>query len=223
MKKSLVTFASALVLASAFVSNASARDGFYFGLRGGATNYNFNNKEDSATNKSKLDFGNVWNISGAVGYRYGFVRLEAEYIYRDDVDDKFEDAMGTPLNATMESDSFMANAYLDFMPNYWISPYIHGGIGLTRLDLSYNDIGSGGVADAAKIKHSADNFTWTVGGGISLRLNKCVNLVTVIWIWVILMMLTLMPMKFTVVCVILSNKATDKKKTAETLSFFMFI
>lgn len=32
MKKSLVTFASALVLASAFVSNASARDGFYFGL-----------------------------------------------------------------------------------------------------------------------------------------------------------------------------------------------
>lgn len=176
MKKSLVTFASALVLASAFVSNASARDGFYFGLRGGATNYNFNNKEDSATNKSKLDFGNVWNISGAVGYRYGFVRLEAEYIYRDDVDDKFEDASNHPLNATMESDSFMANAYLDFMPNYWISPYIHGGIGLTRLDLSYNDISSGGVPDANKIKHSADNFTWTVGGGISLRLNKCVNL-----------------------------------------------
>lgn len=27
-------------------------------------------------------------------------------------------------------------------------------------------------------------------------------------------------MKFTVVCVTLSNKATDKKKTAETLSFF---
>ena len=76
----------------------------------------------------------------------------------------------------MESDSFMANAYLDFMPNYWISPYIHGGIGLTRLDLSYNDISSGGVPDANKIKHSADNFTWTVGGGISLRLNKCVNL-----------------------------------------------
>ena len=47
MKKSLVTFASALVLASAFVSNASARDGFYFGLRGGATNYNFNNKESN--------------------------------------------------------------------------------------------------------------------------------------------------------------------------------
>ncbi len=30
-----------------------------------------------------------------------------------------------------------------------------------------------------------------------------------------------MPMKFTAVCVILSNKATDKK-TAETLSFFLF-
>lgn len=29
-----------------------------------------------------------------------------------------------------------------------------------------------------------------------------------------------MPMKFTAVCVTLSNKATDKKKTAETLSFF---
>lgn len=179
MKKSLVTFASALVLASAFVSNASARDGFYFGLRGGMTNYNLNNKEDTSVDKARVDFGNVWHMSGAIGYRYGFIRLEAEYIYRDDVDDDYTYKLGSnnyKFSSTLESDSFMANAYLDFMPNYWISPYIHGGIGLTRLDLSYNDIGSGGVADAAKIKHSADNFTWTVGGGISLRLNKCVNL-----------------------------------------------
>lgn len=177
MKKSLVTFASALVLASAFVSNAAARDGFYFGLRGGATNYNMNNKEDNAATKAKVDFGNVWHMSGAIGYRYGFVRLEAEYIYRDDVDDEYTFKMSngreSRYKATMESDSFMANAYLDFMPNYWFSPYLQGGLGLTRLDLTYQDLAT--VAAASR-KHSKDNFTWSVGGGISLRLNKCVNL-----------------------------------------------
>lgn len=176
MKKSLVTFASALVLASAFVSNASARDGFYFGLRGGMTNYNLNNKEDTSVDKARVDFGNVWHMSGAIGYRYGFIRLEAEYIYRDDVDDDYTyklDPNNYKFSSTLESDSFMANAYLDFMPNYWISPYIQGGIGLTRLDLTNQDHAT--VA-ARKDSYSSDNFTWSVGGGISLRLNKCVNL-----------------------------------------------
>ena len=177
MKKSLVTFASALVLASAFVSNASARDGFYFGLRGGMTNYNLNNKEDTSVDKARVDFGNVWHRSGAIGYRYGFIRLEAEYIYRDDVDDDytFKNIMGDgTFHSTLESDSFMANAYLDFMPNYWISPYIQGGIGWSRLDLSNQDVTSD--PRPAKLTYSSDNFTWSVGGGISLRLNKCVNL-----------------------------------------------
>ena len=178
MKKSLVTFASALVLASAFVSNASARDGFYFGLRGGMTNYNLNNKEDTSVDKARVDLGNVWHMSGAIGYRYGFIRLEAEYIYRDDVDDDytFKNIIGDgpSFHSTLESDSFMANAYLDFMPNYWISPYIQGGIGWSRLDLSNQDMTSD--PRSAKLTYSSDNFTWSVGGGISLRLNKCVNL-----------------------------------------------
>ena len=64
----------------------------------------------------------------------------------------------------------MANIYLDLMPNYWISPYLNAGIGITRIDVSIQDPG------AEKVTYSEDNFTWMLGGGLSLRLNRCVNI-----------------------------------------------
>lgn len=173
MKKSLLTMAAALVLTVVATGAAEARDGFYIGLRGGNTNFNLNNKEDTTSAKAREDFGDVWNISGALGYKYKYFRIEGEYIYRDDVDDEYRFSSGSFASThkvTLESDSFMANAYIDFMPNFWISPYITGGIGLTRLDL--RNIESGGHTESK----SADNFTWMLGGGLSLRLNKCVNL-----------------------------------------------
>lgn len=173
MKKSLLTMAAALVLTVVATGAAEARDGFYIGLRGGNTNFNLNNKEDTTSAKAREDFGDVWNISGALGYKYKYFRIEGEYIYRDDVDDEYKYSSGghtSTHKVTLESDSIMANAYIDFMPNFWISPYITGGIGLTRLDL--RNIESGGFTESK----SADNFTWMLGGGLSLRLNKCVNL-----------------------------------------------
>lgn len=172
MKKSMVTLASALVLSMAAVSTASARDGFYLAVRGGMDSYNLNDKDDSASATSRADFGDVWMMSGAIGYRYSYFRVEAEYVYRDDADDTYRaTSVGEGMrHSVLESDSFMANAYIDFMPNYWISPYVSGGIGWTRLDLSNQDTGS------PKRTYSSDNFTWSLGGGLSLRLNRCLNL-----------------------------------------------
>lgn len=177
MNKTLLTAASALVLTMAVATSASARDGFYLAVRGGVTNYNLNAKDDNSTTKAMEDYGNVWNVSGALGYKYKYVRIEGEYIYRDDVDDSY--ATTTPTTAatvinhkvTMESDSFMANMYLDLMPNYWISPYVAGGLGLTRLSVK-NVSNDGG----ATLTDDADNFTWMLGAGLSLRLNRCINL-----------------------------------------------
>lgn len=172
MNKSFTTFASALVLTMAVASTASARDGFYLALRGGMTNYNLNNKDDSVAKKSRADFGDVWNMSGAIGYKYKFIRVEGEYIYRDDVDDTYKiPGLSGTYQSTLESDSFMANMYVDLMPNYWISPFISGGLGWTRLDLSNQDTGQ-----LNKVKYSSDNFTWSLGAGLSIRLNRCLNI-----------------------------------------------
>ncbi len=175
MKKVLLAAASALVLTSAVVSNASARDGFYLGIRGGNTNMNLDNeKKDNAGSNAREDFGDVWHISGALGYKYKYFRLEGEYIYRDSIDDTYRvetGSVGFPHSVKLDADSFMLNAYIDFMPNYWISPFITGGIGLSRLTLE--NIDNNGVKSEDE---DDNNFSWMLGAGLSLRLNKCVNL-----------------------------------------------
>ena len=177
MKKTYLMTASALVLTMAVAATAEARDGFYIAARGGYTDFNVNSKEDNVSTSAKVELGSGWHASGAIGYKKGYFRLEGEYIYRDDSDDEYpsKTTPGAGHKTVLESDSFMANAYLDIMPNYWISPYITGGIGLTRLDLENTDFASGGMV-SNKETDSANNFTWQVGAGLSLRLNRCLNL-----------------------------------------------
>lgn len=171
MNKTFATAASALVLTMAVTTAAQARDGFYVAVRGGISDYNLNSNKDTLTSNAKIDYDTVWNVSGALGYKYKYFRVEGEYTYRNDSDDEYGNTV--KHRVTLESDSFMANAYLDLMPNYWISPYVMGGIGLTRLDLSNDDITSSvGVSES----WSKDNFTWQAGAGLSLRLNRCLNL-----------------------------------------------
>ena len=170
MKKSLTTLASALVLTMAISATAEARDGFYIAVSGVLTDYNLNSKDDAVSDTARMDFNSVWNVSGALGYKYKYFRIEGEYTYRDDDEDDYKNSFGRVASrSSLESDSFMANAYLDIMPNYWISPFISGGIGMTRLDVTNQDVG------AAKKSWSEDNFTWQLGAGLSLRINRCLN------------------------------------------------
>lgn len=172
MKKTLVTFASALVMASALATAAQARDGVYLAVRGGWSDYNLNKNSDATTATARADFGNTWMVSGALGYRYKFFRIEAEYIHRGDEEDRFKiTGLDEYRKSSLESDSYMANAYLDFMPNYWISPYISGGIGWTSLKLTNQDEDAMGTRESYK----ENNFTWTAGGGLTFRLNRCLN------------------------------------------------
>lgn len=175
MKKSCLMMASALVLTMAVAATAEARDGFYIAVRGGYTDFNVNSKEDSAADSAKVELDSGWHMSGALGYKFGYFRVEGEYIYRDKSDDEYPEGLYGGHKTVLESDSFMANAYLDIMPNYWISPYVTGGIGLTRLDLETHDYFVGGSTSNHRTE-DADNFTWQVGAGLSLRLNRCLNL-----------------------------------------------
>lgn len=170
MTKTFATVASALVLTMAVAATAEARDGFYVAVRGGISDYNMNAKDDSVSRAPRAEFGDVWNVSGALGYKYKYFRVEGEYVYRDDDEDEMKNSRGDVTNQyTLESDSFMANAYVDLMPNYWISPYFMGGIGISRVTLSNED------ADGDKKTWDDDLFSWQVGAGLSLRLNRCLN------------------------------------------------
>ncbi len=170
MQKRFLTIAAALLLSTVMVGTASARDGWYAAVRGGITNSNLNDKDDSATTTAAVDFDNVWMMSGAVGYRYSYFRAELEYTYREDHEEtSSRGGSGTEFGVQ----NLMLNGYFDFLPNYVISPYISAGIGWSQVSM---DIFSTNFGERITENNDSDNFTWSLGAGATIRVNKCLNI-----------------------------------------------
>lgn len=173
MKNSLKIACSAMVLAIALSGAAEARDGFYLAGRGGMTWNNLNSKKHSISHKKVSKLDHVGVFSGAIGYKYKYVRGEFEYVWRDDAEEAIISSGGNHFSdMAVSSESYMFNMYLDFMPNYWISPYLSAGIGMTKLDLTRTPTTPFGVRG----HWEEDKFSWQIGGGLTLRINRCLNL-----------------------------------------------
>ncbi len=171
MKKALVTACSALALTVALSSVAEARDGFYLTARGGMTWNNLNTKDDAITAAKISDLDSVAMYSGAIGYKYRYFRAELEYVSRDDAEEDIVSRGIHTSTATISSQSYMLNIYVDLMPNYWISPYFGGGIGYSELEMVNENAFSG-----ESEKWEENKFSWQIGGGLSIRINKCLNI-----------------------------------------------
>ena len=173
MKKSLFCAVSALVLGLAIAPAAQARDGIYIAVRGGTSDQNIKDAKDSVTADALDELDSVSMFSGAVGYKYSYFRAELEYTWRDDYSDT-KIIYGSLQNDELKSTSYMLNAYIDFMPEYIVSPYISAGIGYTDLEINETTIDTA----QGKQKYSWDKnaFTWSVGAGATLRINKSLNL-----------------------------------------------
>ncbi len=170
---------AAVALVSSFVLSpiAEARDGFYLAVRGGMVWNNYNNKKDAVSDEALSSIGRVYEFSGAIGYRYKFFRGEIEVVNRDDADEEYINNAGIHSDDfTVGSTSYMLNGYIDFLPNYWISPFITGGIGYSKLELSDT------LVDVTPNIHhqwkKSRAFTWQAGAGLSIRINKCLNIDT---------------------------------------------
>ena len=167
MKKLLMT-ASAIAVVAAFAMPAHAEcDGWYAALRGGMVKHDV---DGDANNQNfddtiKLD-DDLLMISGAIGYRYQHWRGEFEYVWRDYVegsDDSYTEKFKTY--------SYMLNAYYDFLPYNWWTPYVGAGIGLTQLKYMGVDNTSG----MDSVKYDPMKFTWSVGAGLSLKVTNRFN------------------------------------------------
>lgn len=170
MQKKILTFVSALLLSTVVAGTAHARDGWYAAVRGGITNSNLNDIDDGATETAGVDFDNVWMMSGAIGYRYSYFRAELEYSYREDHDET------SPLGLSGTEFGFhnlMLNGYFDFLPNYVISPYVSAGIGWSRINM---DVFSYNFGNTITENNESDNLTWSLGAGMTIRINRCLNL-----------------------------------------------
>jgi len=161
-----------LVIGALLLSIQEAKagcDGFYIAGRGGMAKYHV----DNTLNRNPNDATNYvvdkkrFIASGALGYRYGHVRGEFEYVWRRK---NTETVLGMN-KARFKSQSYMFVVYYDFFPNYWFTPFVDAGVGYTRHRLEYKDK----IANTRYTKRD-NNLTWSLGAGVSAKITSRWNL-----------------------------------------------
>lgn len=182
MKKLLLSATAIFSLLFSVNNQAFAScDGPYLAVRGGVANHTLGDKDENVATDEKLDIDdNSTMLSGALGYRYKYFRIEAEYIWRKDHSDRFTSFAETPSgrllmttrSAEFSSKSYMANVYWDFSPYTMFTPYVSAGLGITSLEYTFKMNDSYGNT----VKYDEDNFTWSVGGGISAQVTTRFNI-----------------------------------------------
>ncbi len=182
MKKILLSAAAILGLVFSFENQAFAScDGPYLAFRGGVANHTLGDKDENKATDKKLEVDdNSLMLSGALGYRYKYFRIEAEYVYRKDNEDKNTSLSPLPMGgylmttrtAEFSSKSYMANIYWDLSPYTMFTPYLSAGIGITSLEYTFKMNDSYGNT----VKYDEDNFTWSVGGGLSAQVTTRFNI-----------------------------------------------
>ncbi len=175
MLKNITISLFALACGLFFANNAAAGcNGLYIGVRGGGSNPTI---DDKTAGSNRFDTGGTdLMLSGALGYRHNYFRAEVEYIWRDTNEKKDKPVYDPDFDiyvggATGELDytSYMFNIYLDLAPYTWFTPYLSAGVGMTRLEYTFK------YADGTD-NYDKDNFTWSVGGGISAKMTNKLNL-----------------------------------------------
>ena len=157
MQKKILTMATALLLSTVIAGTAAARDGWYAAIRGGITNSNLNDIDDSATTTAAVDFDNVWMMSGAIGYRYSYFRAELEYTYRNKIEGDYIGA-----KHKVDTMSMMINGYYDIDTGMALRPFVNLAIGASRLKIK--DVGVSSKTDY--------KFSWGGGVGVGYDITK---------------------------------------------------
>ena len=179
MSNKLLLAASVFAISLSLANAASAScDGPYLAVRGGVTNHSLGDKDENVATDKKLDVDdNAMMFSGAIGYRWGYFRVEAEYVYREDTDASnikvtpgIHSVFVTQRSAEFSSESYMANVYWDLSPYTMFTPYISGGLGITRLEYTFKNTG------LPNVEYKEDNFTWSVGAGLSAQVTTRFNI-----------------------------------------------
>lgn len=167
MKKVLLS-ATAFTLIAMMHNPAHAEcDGLYVALRGGIVEHEVEGDSSSTMFSDTIKYDDQkLMLSGALGYRYKHFRGEAEFVYRD-----FVEGDDPWYSEKYKTYSYMLNAYYDFMPYHWWSPYVSAGVGFSKLKTNAVDK-QANIVDFAK---ETTKFSWAVGGGLSLKVTNRLN------------------------------------------------
>jgi opacity protein-like surface antigen len=183
-KKALfVGFSGALVI-GAFVNPVTAADGWYASGNIGVSNFRETDASDTAagitvSGTAEGDAGLF--ISGAVGYSWDAFRLEGEIsLQKSDLDSVnvtgvtlFGSTFTTDIDLAVDGDvsalGFMVNGWYDFDTGSKWTPYVGGGIGLSKQDIDVTSIA--GVSTP----YNQDDTVFSYQSGVGLNYNFSEN------------------------------------------------
>jgi opacity protein-like surface antigen len=168
MKK---VFCTSLVAATfVFTASAYSADGVYISADVGmalAEDADMGVEGDPFELSTEFDSGLA--VTGAIGYRLGSFRMEAEVGYQEnDLDEWSAFGVGVPLKGDMNATSFLANGYYDFANSSRFTPFVTAGIGMANVEI--NDLAIPGSG----LQPTSDDdtvFAWQVGAGVSYAVN----------------------------------------------------
>jgi opacity protein-like surface antigen len=125
--------------------------------------------DDGLDGEVELDDAPVFG--GALGWKFPWVRLEANVSYRkNDVDGVDAGGLGFDGSGDVSSLVGLVNAFIDLDLDFPVRPFVGGGIGAAYLDV---DSGSGSPIE---IDDEAGAFAWNLAGGFGVDLAESVTL-----------------------------------------------
>ncbi|MBE6451649.1 MAG: porin family protein [Alphaproteobacteria bacterium] len=168
MKKYLLSTACVALVGLACSPCYAECDGIYAAFRAGVVEHDVEGDTEGLNSDTIQYDDHKLMLSGALGYRYKHFRGEFEYVWRDYVEGS------DPLySEKYKTYSYMLNAYWDFMPYHWWSPYVNAGIGFSKLKVNAVDIA--GIQSVVDFQEDTTKFSWSVGAGLSLKVTNRLN------------------------------------------------
>ena len=160
MKRTLLAMVFAMVFMATSVQAADR--GYYASVKGGLTIAS--SIDDLGVD---ISFDPGFNITAALGYDLGMIRVEGEIGYRIFDFDEIT-VLGIPGGLSLDGDvsalTFMGNGYYDFDINSAIKPYVGVGLGFADADVEFTIPGLGTV-DVGSTEFA---YQFMLGAGIEI-------------------------------------------------------
>jgi len=188
--KKIALFAACGLLAATQHAFAASSNNFYVGIKAGTAFMNVDDMSNTSDIANPAAINNdseddaVLILGGTVGYNWEThgapIRTELEYSYRHDFSydaDPTYISAATPTRMTsqLSSHAVMANVYYDIKTKSKFTPFIGGGIGVSR-NKTQSDVTVIATNAPAKASTTKNNFAWNLGAGVGYQLTDAITL-----------------------------------------------
>jgi len=140
--RNAIRFMMVCIFLSGGIATSSFAGGFYVNGNASLVFVNETDITESGRN-AEMTFDTGFGVGAGGGYDFNFARLEGEVGYRKNTINKLktQDAGDIAADGDISALSFMVNGFFDFKNRTFITPYIGGGVGAARVDLSTSTAG----------------------------------------------------------------------------------